>query len=363
MNSALLADTVMFGANSRGIIIFGFEIYYYAICIVCGMIGAAALSALLMKRRNMSPDLIFLLFVVCIPTAVICARLFSCLTDPNIGIRNFFRFRDGGLSVTGGVLGGVFAGFVVCRIKKVSFLRAADCVVVNILIAQSLGRWGNFFNGEVYGAEVTNPALQWFPLAVPISPFSGAGGIDGFSDPNATWHYAFFFYESVINLIGWAILFTLAWKLKKKPNGILTCLYFVWYGTVRSIMEPLRDPEFILDRGGVMWSELFSILMVGLGICAILVLLILNFRKEGAFFGSRTGDPCGISEYMTPYKDDVPYYSTINMFGDKYPPAPPKKKKGKEAESEAADAPSAAPEDASGEAPEDEKPENGGGSI
>ena len=95
MNSALLADTVMFGANSRGIIIFGFEIYYYAICIVCGMIGAAALSALLMKRRNMSPDLIFLLFVVCIPTAVICARLFSCLTDPNIGIQNFFRFRDG----------------------------------------------------------------------------------------------------------------------------------------------------------------------------------------------------------------------------------------------------------------------------
>lgn len=356
MNSALLADTVMFGANSRGIIIFGFEIYYYAICIVCGMIGAAALSALLMKRRNMSPDLIFLLFVVCIPTAVICARLFSCLTDPNIGIQNFFRFRDGGLSVTGGVLGGVFAGFVVCRIKKVSFLRAADCVVVNILIAQSLGRWGNFFNGEVYGAEVTNPALQWFPFAVPISHFAGAGGIDGFSDPNATWHYAFFFYESVINLIGWAILFTLAWKLKKKPNGILTCSYFVWYGTVRSIMEPLRDPEFILDRGGVMWSELFSILMVGLGICAILVLLILNFRKEGAFFGSRTGDPCGISEYMTPYKDDEPYYSTINMFGDKYPPAPPKKKKGEDG-----GAPSGAVDDAPAGASEDEKPEDGGG--
>ena len=355
MNFSLLAGSgdVMFGANTRGIILFGFEIYYYAICIVCGMIGAAALSALLMKRRNMSPDLIFLLFVVCIPTAVICARLFSCLTDPNIGIENFLRFRDGGLSVTGGVLGGVLAGFVVCRIKKVSFLRAADCVVVNILIAQALGRWGNFFNGEVYGAEVTNPALQWFPFAVPISPAAGAGGIDGFSDPRATWHYAFFFYESVINLIGWAILFTLAWKLKKKPNGILTCLYFVWYGTVRSIMEPLRDPEFILDRGGIMWSELFSILMVGLGICAILVLLILNFRKEGAFIGSRTGDPCGISEYMTPYKDDQPYYSTINMFGDKYPPAPPKEKKGAAAEQPSDDTSDTA----------DEPPEGGGGAV
>ena len=138
MNLSLLAaDTPMFGANNRGIILFGFEIYYYAICIVCGMIGAAALSALLMKRRNMSSDFIFLLFVVCIPSAIVCARLFSCLTDPSIGIQNFFRFRDGGLSVTGGVLGGVLAGFIVCRLRKVSFLRAADCVVVNILIAQS----------------------------------------------------------------------------------------------------------------------------------------------------------------------------------------------------------------------------------
>ena len=80
MTSSLLA--VEFGANERGIILFGFEIYYYAICIVCGMILAAVLSALLMKRRNMSVDFIFLLFVVCIPTAIIGARLFSCLTDP-----------------------------------------------------------------------------------------------------------------------------------------------------------------------------------------------------------------------------------------------------------------------------------------
>ena len=339
MNSSLLASSggPLFDIANRGVTIFGLEIYWYAICIVCGMIGATVLSALLMKRRNMSPDLIYLLFVVCIPTAIICARLFSCLTDPNLGIQAFFDFREGGLSVTGGVLGGVFAGFVVCRIRKVSFLRAADCVVVNILIAQALGRWGNFFNGEVYGAKVTDPALQWFPLAVPISPSHynwEVGGIGGFSDPAATWHYAFFFYESVANLIGWAILFTLAWKMKKKPNGVLTCAYFVWYGLVRAIMEPLRDPEFILSKGDVMWSEVFAILMCGLGICAILLLCILNFCKEKAFFGSRVGEPCGIRTYMTPYKDDPPYFSTINMFGAEYPPAPQKEKKQRPPEDE-----------------------------
>ena len=326
MTSSLLAVT--FGANERGIILFGFEIYYYAICIVCGMILAAVLSALLMKRRNMSVDLIYLLFIVCIPTAIVGARLFSCLTDPNIGIARFFDFRDGGLSITGGVLGGVLAGFVVCLIKKVNFLRVADCVVINILIAQALGRWGNFFNKEVYGQALPEGLELPFPLAVPVSPDRYTYGIGSFSDPASTWHYAFFFYESVINLVGWAILFTLAWKTSKKPNGVLTCLYFVWYGTVRSVMEPLRDPEFILSAGGVPWSLVFSLLMVCLGICAILTLLILNFRKEKAFIGSRVGDPCALTAYMTPYKDDIPYFSKINMFGDKYPPRPVKQKGG-----------------------------------
>lgn len=333
MSLSLLADNPLFGAcpDGRGIYIFGLEIYYYALCIVAGMLVAATLSALLMKRRNMSPDFIFLLFIVCIPTAIIGARLFSCLTDESLGIARFFDFRNGGMSITGGVIGGVGAGFVVCLIKKVNFLRAADCVVINILIAQAMGRWGNFFNAEVYGGVVSDPSMQWFPFAVPI--VKGMSGVQAFSAPNATWHYAFFFYEMLFNLIGWALLFCFMWYRKKKPNGLATCLYFVWYGAVRTVMEPLRDPEFILNKGGIPWSHVFSILMVGLGIAACMVLMILNFIKEGSFVGSKRGDSCGITNYLTPYKNDVPYFSKINMFGGKYPPRPPKeerKKKKKE---------------------------------
>ena len=322
MSLALLAKNPLFGADpdGRGIYIFGLEIYYYAICIVAGMLVAATLSALLMKRRNMSPDFIFLLFIVCIPTAIIGARLFSCLTDENLGIARFFEFRKGGMSITGGVIGGVGAGFVVCIVKKVNFLRAADCVVINILIAQAIGRWGNYFNGEVYGGVVTNPSLQWFPFAV---------------FEKGQWHYAFFFYEMLWNMLGWALLFWYAWKRKNKPNGILTCLYFVWYGAIRMVMEPLRDPEFILNGGGVPWSHVFSILMVGLGIAACMLLMIFNFLKEGSFTGSKKGDPCGITNYLTPYKNDEPYFSKINMFGANYPPRPPKEeRKKKKAKSE-----------------------------
>ncbi len=316
MQSLLLAPE--FGANDRGIILFGFEIYYYAICIVSGMVIAAALSALLMKRRNMSPDLIFTLFVFCIPSAILGARLFSCLTDPALGIRRFFEFRSGGLSVTGGVIAGVTAGVAVCAVKRVSFFRAADCVVVTIPIAQAIGRLGNYFNEEVFGHAVTDPALQWEPFAVYIHAGNSAGAPAG-------WYYAFCFYEMFINLIGFALLYTYAWHRKKKPNGVLMCLYFVWYGTVRAIMEPFRYEGYILNGGGVMWSELFALLMIGFGIIAIQVLMILNFKREGSFTGSRTGDPCGITRFAAADKDEQPYFSKINMFGAAYPPKPAKK--------------------------------------
>ncbi len=309
MSSFLLADGPLFGANDRGIIVFGFEIYYYAICIVTGIIVATTLSAILMKRRNMSPDFIFTLFVFCIPVALLCTRLFYCITQP-LPFNEWFSWnsiRKGGLSIVGGALGGVGTGFVVCKVKKISFLRAADCVVITILAAQAIGRWGNYFNHEVYGGLVTNPSQQWFPFAVQIG---------------SEWHYAFFFYESVINACGFILLYTLAWKWAKKPNGLFVCSYFVWYGTVRSIMEPLRDSKYILSGGGVHWSLVFSILMIVGGLAGIGILLYFNYRKEGTLIGSKNGDPCGITEFIPAYKDDVPYFSKINMLGANYPPMP-----------------------------------------
>lgn len=338
MLNTLLLNNPLFGLcpDKKGVYVFGLEIYFYAFCIVGGMICAAVLSALLMKRRNMSPDFIFTLFLVCIPTAIVGARLFSVLTDGS-GIKNFFNFREGGLSITGGVIGGVLAGFVVCKVKKIEFMRAADCVVVNVLFAMIVGRWGNFFNSEVFGLEVTNPSLQWFPFAVPVKPNPvGEGNMAGvwavseaLKDPSGfTWHYAFFFYEGCINLIGWSLLYAFAWFRKKKPNGLIMLLTCMWFGIVRMFMEPLRDEAYQLgDKVPV--SFWFAVYIWTIALAGILVLLLVNYYKEGAFVGSKRGDPCGITQYVKSYKDEVPYYSKINMFGKNYPPAPPKGKKQK----------------------------------
>lgn len=298
-------------ADNPGITIFGFKIYAYALCIVSGMIAAFFLISLLFKRRNMSSDLFMTYFCVTLPIAIITTRLFYCITDAEMVTKPWEWFsiksiRSGGLSIIGGILGGVFGVALVSYIKKVNFFRAGDCIVVGLLLAQAMGRWGNFANQEVFGPKVTNPALQWFPLAV-------------FIDAKNAWYCAFFLYESVANLIAAVLMFLFLWKNPKKPNGVATAWYFMHYGAVRSIMEPFRDDTFILNRGGVPWSLVFSLLLFVFGTAMMAFVLLRNRKKEGVLFGSLKGDPYAITEYRGDSKNEVPVKNKINIMCAIYP--------------------------------------------
>ncbi|MBQ8885205.1 MAG: prolipoprotein diacylglyceryl transferase [Clostridia bacterium] len=322
-------------ADNPGITIFGFRIYAYALVIVFGMICAFFVISLLFKRRNMSTDLFMTYFCVTLPVALFTTRLFYCITD-GLPISEWFALdsiRSGGLSIIGGILGGVISVVLVSYFKKVNFFRAGDCIVIGLLLAQAIGRWGNFFNQEVYGAEVTNESLQFFPFAVYINntadgncfqtftlTFAKLFNTGGGSDiSGGTWHYAFFFYESFFNLLGAALMFVYAWKNPKKPNGVITAWYFIQYGLVRSIMEPLRDPEYILSGGGVPWSLVMSILMCVAGTALLIVMFYLNKKKEGVFFGSLNGDPYGITEYIKDSPSEKAYFNKINVMCKLHP--------------------------------------------
>ena len=293
--------------NHPSINLFGLEVYWYAIIIVSGMIAAFAIISLLYKRRNMSTDLFLTYFVVGLPVAIITTRLFYCITD-GMPISEWFSFssiRNGGLSIVGGIIGGAASVITVSIVKKVSFFRVGDCIVVGLLFAQAIGRWGNFVNQEVYGAEVTVKALQFFPFAV-------------FIEDTGTWHYAFFFYESMVTLTAAVLLFLNAWFNPKKPNGINTGLYFIVYGVTRTIMEPLRDPEFILG-GGIPWSMVMSVCMILFGCGLLFYAFYRNKKKEGVLFGSLKGDPYGITKYYGDRKDEVAYLNNVNMMCKIYP--------------------------------------------
>ena len=265
----------------RSFEIFGIDIYYYAVMIIIGVLLAVVAVSLLFKRRNIPVSWVLDLLLCVLPLGIIGARTFSVLTDPGSSITEWFSgFRSGGLSITGGIIGGALGVVLFCIIHKINFLRVADCLLPGVILAQAMGRWGNFFNQEVYGGLVTDPSMQWFPFAVYI-------------ENGGEWHYAFFFYEMLANLVIFALLFTLMWKFNKRPHGLSMCGYFFGYGLVRSIMEPLRDPQFQLGHT-VMISEVFAIIMCAGGFLLAVILIGWNKYKHGSFFGSKNSEPLAV---------------------------------------------------------------------
>lgn len=280
----------------------GFKIYYYAVCIVLGILVATCFTALLMHRRNVSTDAVLLCFIVCVPCAIVGARVYSCVSE-GLPVAKWFAFdsiRNGGLSIMGGIFGGAIGAGILCTIKRWNFLRIADCILPTFPLAQAIGRWGNYFNQEVYGRVVENSSLQFFPFSV-------------FIEADGKWHYAFFFYESIVNFLWFIVLFALAWNILKKPNGVFSGLFFTFYGLLRAVMEPLRATEFQYGGGEIIDSSLVAAyVLIVAGVMLIAIVLILNKKKEGKIFGSAYGDEYVLTSFLPSSKGEEPVYTNIN---------------------------------------------------
>ncbi|MDE7348863.1 MAG: prolipoprotein diacylglyceryl transferase, partial [Clostridia bacterium] len=218
--------------------LFGNPVYWYGIVITLGIILAFCLYLLLSYKRQVDFDFSLELFIWVIPMAVIFCRVFYVV--PRLGDeyslsswQGFVEAIDisgGGLTIIGGIFGGALGVFFCClRNRRYSLMRVADCVVIAVLLGQIIGRWGNFFNQELYGVEVTNEALQHLPFAV-------------FIESTGKWHYASFFFEGTLNAIGLAIALVM-YFVPKKPlkNGTFSIFYLGWYGLVRGTLEFIKD--------------------------------------------------------------------------------------------------------------------------
>ena len=243
-----------------GFSIFGFNIKFYGIIMASAMLIGVLLACKNAKHRDLTNDNIYTLALFVLPLAVIGARLFYVLGDPPDNFAQVFKIWEGGMSIYGGVIGGAVGVAIYCLVFKKNFLALADVACVSLILGQAIGRWGNFFNQEVYGGLVTNPSWQWFPFAVLLN--------------NGEWHYALFFYESLINL---AIFFGLMVLLKKtKTRGYVASAYLVSYGIIRFILEPLREQQYNLMLFGLKLSSVTSVIAVIAGI----VMFVLIYTKS-----------------------------------------------------------------------------------
>jgi len=220
----------------------------YGLLIALGVLAAVIYMSRESKRLSLPADLAVDVALWAVPPAVVFARLYYVAFTWDYyraDLLAILRFWEGGLAIYGGVLGGALGVFLLSRRRKLSFALLADLVAPGLLLAQAIGRWGNFFNREAYGLAVTNPAWQFFPVAV---------FVDG------QWHLAAFLYESLWNLAGFFLLLRLRGPCAQKGKGTLFLWYLIWYGLGRMMIEGLRTDSLML--GSLRVSQGLSALLV-----------------------------------------------------------------------------------------------------
>ncbi len=252
---------------TNGFTLFGLNIKFYGIIMAFAMLVGVILACVNGKKKGFTSDNIILLACYALPLAVIGARVYYVLfsLDKYTNFWDVFKIWEGGLAIYGGVIGGAIGVGLYCLIHKKNFLKLADIIVPSLILGQAIGRWGNFFNQEAYGYEITNPSFQWFPVAVYI-------------ESTGTWHMATFFYESLWNLIVFGVLMLMLYKSKIKEDGVLMSTYLILYGIGRVVIEGFRTDSLYL--GSVRISQLLSGLLVVFGVAYICIVYGLKYSKK-----------------------------------------------------------------------------------
>lgn len=252
---------------TRDALILGnFSLRYYGLLIALGVLLGVILAMKREKRLGLKQDTTIDLALVSVPSALIGARLYYVAFSWDLYRDNLwkvFSVREGGMAIYGGVLAGVFAGWVFSRVRKISFWSLADLAAPSLALGQAIGRWGNFVNQEAYGYAVENPGLCWFPMSVYIQA-------DG------RWHLATFFYESIWCLGIVVLILCLERRGRLTRRGDAFLLYLLLYGAERAVVEGLRTDSLML--GPVRVSQALAALMA---VCALVVLLV-RARRERA---------------------------------------------------------------------------------
>lgn len=245
---------LIFHLNRIAFSIFGINIYWYGLIIATGLIIAFMYAIREAEKVNLSQDDLLNLFLIAVPCAIIGARLYYVIfsfSDYRNDLASIFNLREGGLAVYGGIIAATVAIFIYCKIRYISPYKVLDILAVGLLIGQGIGRWGNFVNGEAFGAKTSSV----FAMTIISDGAKIAKGV-----------HPTFLYESLWNFFGLIVL--ILYKKKKKFEGELISLYMVWYGLGRVWIEALRADS--LYMGNIKISQFVSLILLIFGIFFII---------------------------------------------------------------------------------------------
>lgn len=243
-----------------------FSIKWYSLMILLGVIVGISLLLKEGKKYNYPKDFLFNLCFWAIIFGFIGARIYYVLFNFDIYKNDpisIFKIWEGGLAIHGGLIAGFITMYLYCKKYNVRLLKITDMAVPGILLAQSIGRWGNFFNMEAHGGAVLRSTLESFHIPEFI--------INGMNI-NGVYYHPTFFYESLWCLLGFIILVLLK-HYKYLKVGSLTFSYLCFYSVGRFVIEALRTDSLMI--GGFKVAQILSIILFIIGIIG----LMLETRK------------------------------------------------------------------------------------
>lgn len=257
------------------------KIYWYSIMILLGILFAYVIIMSEAKKFGINKEFMSNLIFYIILFSIIGARLYYVLfnlpyyTSHPVEI---FKVWEGGLAIHGGIILGLILIIIYTKKYQVSTFRILDIIVVGLLIGQTIGRWGNFFNGEAHGAETTLAHLQ--ALHIPKFIIKGM-------QINGVYYQPTFLYESLWCLLGF-ILILIIRRLRYIKIGQITSFYLIWYGIGRFIIESMRTDSLMFF--GLKQAQIISVFMVVIGI------IIFVVKNKGSKLDNRYNDGSNINE-------------------------------------------------------------------
>jgi len=264
---------------------------WYAICILSGALLVYFMCDHFMYKEYGEHGILESTFLVAFPAGIIGARIWYCIGE-SVPFEDWIRIWDGGLTILGGATMGILVGVLwfIWRNKKYSIWVAIDVIVPTILIAQAVGRFGNFFNCEVHGELTSIENFKWLPEII-VNNMTYSESL-GFA-PDGQMFVPLFLIEGFVNFFGYFLLAHLFGKklAKFEEQGDLCFGYIAWYGLTRVIMEPLRNAHYNMGDGGY-WSWIWSLLFVLGGCLAILANHLIRYllKKKHKKYVVQKGD-------------------------------------------------------------------------
>ena len=248
------------------------SIHWYSILLFIAILLGSNLAIKEAKRHGFEENFMVNLLFLGVIFGIIGARIYYVIFNFDYykdNLLEIFKVWNGGLAIHGGIIAGLITVAIYCYKKQVNLLKILDYLVVGLIIAQAIGRWGNFFNGEAHGAVTSLAYLESLHLPKFI--------IDGMYI-NGSYYIPTFLYESIWCLIGFIILLVIR-RRKFMKVGYLTSFYLIWYGIERFFVEGMRTDSLMFLSFRV--AQLVSLFMVVVGIGLFIYSLKKKVRYEG----------------------------------------------------------------------------------